>query len=753
MHDSKWLKIITFPPVLIILLVVFANFLFLTQIFNPNPLITRSGLSNNIKSGIFSGYHDIDPNDGFTTQSLGKLSADDILRGHVPWWNYNEQVGAPLAGEMQSAALFPLTLLMYFNNGVVYFYMILEIIAGTSTYFLLRKLKLRKISSFLGGGTFAISSVFVWFWSANTNPIAFLPLLILGIETAYLNTKNKKNGGIWIIAIALALSLYAGFPEVAFLDGLVALCWTILRFYQLDYRLRFSYFKKIFFGGSSGLLLAAPVLIAFVDYLPYANLGPHSGLMLASLNYIGIPALFMPYVYGPIFGFTSYDMTNNLNNWWGNVGGYVTTLAIFFVSVGVFCDIKVKTNKRALKIMLLAIALIVFARIYGYPGISNLLATIPGIGIVAIYRYSQPALVFCLVILMAYGFNWIIDIKNVSSGRDYLNKVRLPVILTLFILILIIPIANHEYNRIITAPNVNYWFYLSIIWAFLSVFFALILILSLYKKLLPYKINIYLLASLILFDALLMFIVPQFSAPRSGSIDIKPIIYLRQHIGDYRFYSLGPIMPNYSSYYGLSSIDTNNMPISKNWSKYVTRYLDSNANPLTFTGVNSISMVGISPINAFINNIKNYEYIGVKYLVVQPESLNSDQIKGLNLKLVYQDKVAEIYRLPSPDPYFQIIKGKCSITTVYSKNSILLNCLTPSTLLRRELYMPGWVVSLNNKASAVHQSGPLFQSVSLPIGKSKLEFNFTPKHIEIGYIAFICGLLMIAGIYFINRKK
>ena len=52
----------------------------------------------------------IDPNVGFITQSLGHLAALDILHGHLPWWNYFEGLGQPLAGEMQSAALFPLTL-------------------------------------------------------------------------------------------------------------------------------------------------------------------------------------------------------------------------------------------------------------------------------------------------------------------------------------------------------------------------------------------------------------------------------------------------------------------------------------------------------------------------------------------------------------------------------------------------------------------------------------------------------------------
>ena len=82
----------------------------------------------------------IDPNVGFITQPFGHLSAMDILHGHLPWWNYFEGLGQPLAGEMQSAALFPLTLLFAFPAGLLLFHISLEVIAGVSTFFLAKRL-------------------------------------------------------------------------------------------------------------------------------------------------------------------------------------------------------------------------------------------------------------------------------------------------------------------------------------------------------------------------------------------------------------------------------------------------------------------------------------------------------------------------------------------------------------------------------------------------------------------------------------
>ncbi len=59
-----------------------------------------------------------------------------ILHGHLPWWNSFEGLGQPLVGEMQSAALFPLTLLFALPSGLFWFHISLEYIAGSLDVFL-----------------------------------------------------------------------------------------------------------------------------------------------------------------------------------------------------------------------------------------------------------------------------------------------------------------------------------------------------------------------------------------------------------------------------------------------------------------------------------------------------------------------------------------------------------------------------------------------------------------------------------------
>jgi len=100
--------------------VVLANAPSLLMFSNANPLLTRSGLASSVTAGPLPGERAIDPNDGYTAQALGHRAALDWSHLQVPWWNPYEGTGAPLAGELQSAAFFPPTMLMLLANGQLY---------------------------------------------------------------------------------------------------------------------------------------------------------------------------------------------------------------------------------------------------------------------------------------------------------------------------------------------------------------------------------------------------------------------------------------------------------------------------------------------------------------------------------------------------------------------------------------------------------------------------------------------------------
>ncbi|HEX4774498.1 MAG TPA: hypothetical protein VH234_03195 [Candidatus Saccharimonadales bacterium] len=722
-------------PLLVLLVVIIANSLFLTGLFKSNPIDQFSGSVTYTHVGLYGVYSTIDPNNAYTTQALGHEGVSDILHGHMPWWNYNEQVGAPLAGDMQSAALFlPFNLLLALSSGVLFFHMALEIVAGISTYYLLKKLRCSEAASIVGGSLFALNGTFAWFGSANVNPIAFLPLLILGIEIALEKSKKSQKGGWGIIAIALALSLYAGFPEAAYLDGILAGVWFIVRALQNRNTDWLIFTKKVFAGLFTGLLLAAPILIAFADYLPFANIGGHSGaLSRYFLPASTLPALVMPYIYGPIFQFGSYDHTQTLLAFWDNIGGYITLPLVFLALIGtVFHDRK----NRALVYALAAFSVVVVARNYGVPGMATLINLIPEMHRVAFYRYVNPTLELAVVVLAMLGLDTLLGSRKKPSDKKLISVGAV----VLLVVICLLPLAIGVDHNLYLAPHHRLFLAASVAWS-IGTIMAMLLTILYFKKYAKYLLPI-----IILVDALVMFIAPQLSAPRSTVLDLKPVSYLQKNLGNSRFYSIGYIMPNYGSYYGIASINTNNVPIAESWSVYVNKHLNPNVNPSQeFTGIDKQDPNGITPVQAFFANLKSYEQIGVKYVVIRNGLLTTYKPSSYSLNLVYSDSNFQIYQLPNTKAYFQAQDIGCSIYSS-SRESLIASCSKPATLVRQELYMPGWTANVNSKPVSIHKSGELFESLDLPSGQSKIEFHYTPPNIVLAYLAFILGVgLLLAS--------
>lgn len=731
-------------PILIFLGVLLANGLFLTGIFSPNPMDQFSGVSVNAKVGVLSGYNTIDPNDAYTTQALGHAAVHQLAHGKLPWWNYNEQVGAPLAGEMQSASLFlPFNLLLGFSNGLILFHILLELIAGIATYYLLKKIGCSVLASAVGGLLFALNGTFAWLTNAAFNPIAFLPLLLLGVENIFTNVRDKKKNRWWIvlIAAALAASLYAGFPEVAFLDGLLVFVWALVRLFQLEAKRRYEFGLSVACGFFIGLLLAAPILVAFKDYYPYADVGVHTGLLKKyALPPIGLAALFMPYVYGPIFDFTSYDKSGALGQFWGNVGGYLSFSLLFFALIGFMANRK-KSSNRLLVIALSIWILVTVARTYGFPELASILNFIPGISIVAFYRYIPASFELGVVILAMLGLDKIIKQRKLHVRQSVYVGVGLLILLGVVSLI-----GLREDHRLYLAPHHHLWLGASVIWAFLIIAGIVLTILS-WKRYAKFVLCL-----ILVVDAMLMFIVPQLSSIRSATIDTKPIAFLQQNLGNARFYSIGSIMPNYSSYFGIASINTNDLPIAKAWGSYITESLNSNAEPISgFTGIDQINPQGPTPLQAFIKNMPAYEAVSVKYVITQKNPITQSALESQQLKLVFEDATYQVYELPQPKPYFEALRGSCDISPDATKSTLTTQCSASSTLVRRELFMPGWTAKVNGKTTLINHSGSLFQEISVPAGKSTISFSFMPQHMQIAIAAAIVGILAMLGVIFYKR--
>jgi hypothetical protein len=287
------------PLILLVFLPFLANAIALSGYFDPTlPFI---GLDLGLRAGWLSGPMGwLDPSVGYITQPEGYLAASDWLRGVIPWWNPYSGLGMPLAAEMEASAFFlPFTLLLHFHEGWLLLRIVLQMLCGLFGYLLLVQLGLRRSASFLGAALYALSPEFFLSPHAAIAPMPFL-LLLLGIERAARAATAGRPMGWSLVVIAVAYSVYAGFPEVGYLDGLLACVWAVWRLAVLPDSARLRFAAKLCLGLAIGVALTAPQLLPFLEYLPVAYIGAHSGFF----NTIYLPATLMPlqilpFLYGP----------------------------------------------------------------------------------------------------------------------------------------------------------------------------------------------------------------------------------------------------------------------------------------------------------------------------------------------------------------------------------------------------------------------------------------------------------------------
>src|SRR5258708_27134792 len=131
----------------------------------------------------------------------------------------------------------------------------------------------------------------------------------------------------------MALSLVAGFPETAYINGLLVLAWAVLRGVCLpSSAARRGFGSRVTAGGMAALAIASPQIVAFLLYLPHADVGGHAGELAAA--YLGpdaaVTSLIAPYAFGPIMGY-GYKWDAIYAHWIALAGHF--TIALLAIAV------------------------------------------------------------------------------------------------------------------------------------------------------------------------------------------------------------------------------------------------------------------------------------------------------------------------------------------------------------------------------------------------------------------------------------
>jgi hypothetical protein len=553
-------------------------------------------------SSIVSGPHGVpgspfvDPNAGFTSQALGHLAAWDWVHGVIPWWNPYTGIGVPLAGELQPGAFFlPFNLLLLLKEGLLWQRIAMQILAGLATYALLRELGLSRLAAFLGGALFAMNGVIAW----TPGPAAvycsspFLPCLLWGIERA----QKPRQGAASTLAIGLAIawSILAGFPEAPYISGLLALAWGVYRLTSAPARWVMA--RRALGGFALGLLVASPLLIAFVDYLLQSDsfdIHKKGGL---SMPWASFPVTVIPYVYGPM---------NVLIGTWGSFGGYTEALVLVMALVGVMR----KSADRGLKLLLLIWVLLCWARNFGVQPITAIIDHLPLLNRALFFRYAGASWILALTILAAYGLD---EFRSTAPRRR--NSFAIVMILLLVCVAL-------------AWPQRAFWGWSQgkalVMFAFLgaALFWVLagLTALGLAWRISHLETRRATIAGLIIFDAAVMFLAAQVSARRNNQVDMQAMQFLHDHQGLSRNYTLGPLAPNYSAYFQVASINHNVLPVPRLWAQYVDHKLLPGFE--RDTGVTFFwpawGDTSDGGARTFSTNLANFRDVGVRYVLTNP---------------------------------------------------------------------------------------------------------------------------------------
>ena len=707
---------------LIVIAVLVANCAFVVFGYESSPIWWTTSLVTRVCAWT-CGLPSVDPNVGFITQPQGHLAALSILHGHVPWWNYFEGMGQPLAGEMQAAALFPLVILFLMPAGLLLFHLSLQIIAGVTTYLVLRRLGVMSSIATMGAILFALNGTFAWIGNAVINPIAFLPMMVLGVEIVIDRTRDSRRAGWTVLALAIALSIYAGFPETAYLDGLLAAGWALTRLFSLPRSRRGPAARDLFVGGIVGVLLSLPILVAFLDFVKSANIGGHVALGLGggATTYSRLKLLIDPYLGGAIVGGPGATPRNLL--------GYFTASVTVFAIVGV-----AGARLRPLRWFLAGWTLLGIAGATDLLKIRILIDLVPGMGTVAFARYIWPTAEFAVIVLAALGLG---DVATRVAHRS-LPRWALGGVGALLLVVVLVATS-------VAGPSTGSDRVVVIILSLLP--FLGIAVLGVTLTWFDARVVCRVAMAVMLAESFAFFSVPTFRNPTSITVASGSISYLEQNLGLNRFLSMGALSPNWGAQYSIDEIDEVDLPIPSAFTDYIhTSLAPSVSSPHKFT-----LPFNLASEDEVAAHLANYEALGVAYLLTPPKPLDP-ALSAKGLTLVAKDSHSDLYRLPHPSNFYATALATCVISHA-TLDHVNVNCPSATTLTRLELSMNGWTARVNGSDTPIASSNGVTQRVGLPAGNSYVSFEYQPPHENVAVLGAALGFVAMVATWVPRRGR
>jgi hypothetical protein len=581
-----------------------------------------------------------------------------------------------------------------------------------------------------GGILFALNGTYAWLGNSVLNPVAFLPMAILGVEMVYDSASSAKNRGWYILAIALALSLYAGFPEVAYIDGLFVVGWAVVRFFNVPRLQRLRAARRVVLGGVMGVVLALPILVPFYDDLKVGFIGSHTSSVDGALGlpHFALPTFFDPYVYGPIFSDT------RVNAMWGGIGGYFGASVCALALLGLF-----GSKKRNLRIFLGAWVLVAMAGTFNFLDFHKLWNLIPVVSRSSFERYSTPGCELAIIVLAAFGL------------YDFTQSVRAKRLLTTTTAFMVLVLvwcayeARSYQSTVAFASRDIHIAYLGLqALPFVALFFLLV-----FGRLHRFSYTPFLLALVVVVESLLLFFVPQAEAPKQITVDYSPITFLQKNLGQERFMDFEVLYPNWGTYFGINELSDIDLPFPKAFKNFI----ETNLLPASLRATSS-SRRAAARASPSLNTPSSITSSSTR---TRRSSTCSCPVRCRCCPVSRKRVSPRSSTTHSPPSMRCPTRGRSSPPVVLhvastTDDKATVNCALATTLLRTELSMKGWKAFVNGKEVPITTVHHVYQEISVPSGTSTVTYSFSPPHERDALIVgFLGGLFLIGSL--VNERR
>lgn len=261
-----------------------------------------------------------------------KQVIDAFKSGHMPLWDATSFSGAPLLGNIQSGALYPLNFFFFlFPFETAWSILIISqpLLAGIFLYLFLRHKKLVPLAALAGSICFSFSGFSVaWLtWGTIGSVILWLPLILLSFDKMHDSVKKTPWRLMFIFAVVSAF--FAGHVQVFFYSMLVFVLYAMwsVRTMKLNKMYLMHIITPVVI-----LILTSPVWVRFISvYMASSRAG--GSIWEAEGFFIPVRHL-LQFVAPDYFGNPA-----TLNYWgtwnYGEMVGYIGVVGLVLAAVGI----------------------------------------------------------------------------------------------------------------------------------------------------------------------------------------------------------------------------------------------------------------------------------------------------------------------------------------------------------------------------------------------------------------------------------